>query len=171
MECQCVRLTYIHIYRSKNRNRDQRRLQRRTATAAQPRNKAEKDSLNTMGAGASAEQDPDAVWKLVDEIRASNPGNRCTKYLSKEYYDSLSQESKEVFAKCVRTGIDNKDSGLGCYAMKPADYETLLHSLIRSFKTTTMVRRSHATSQTGTSQAWGRLVSLMSPSLDYQSSQ
>ena len=77
-----------------------------------------------MGAGASAEQDPEVVWKLVDEIRASNPGNRCTKYLSKEYYDSLAPENQEVFRKCVRTGIDNKDSGLGCYAMKPADYET-----------------------------------------------
>ena len=28
-----------------------------------------------------------------------------------------------VFASCVQTGIDNPDSGLGCYAMTPLDYQ------------------------------------------------
>ena len=27
--------------------------------------------------------DGEAIWKKVDEIKAANPGNRCTKYLSK----------------------------------------------------------------------------------------
>ena len=76
-----------------------------------------------MGATASIDQ-PETVWKLVDEIRAANPGNRCVKYLTKEYYDSLSPEQQAVFQKCVRTGIDNASSGLGCYAMQPSDYET-----------------------------------------------
>ena len=41
-----------------------------------------------------------------------------------EYYESLSPEDRATFERCVRTGIDNADSGLGCYAMKPADYST-----------------------------------------------
>jgi len=27
-----------------------------------------------------------------------------------------------TFYKCIRTGVDNPDSGLGCYAMTPTDY-------------------------------------------------
>jgi len=79
-----------------------------------------------MGAGASLTMaaDAEAIWKKIDEIKAANPGNRCTKYLSKEYYESLSPEDRAVFERCVRTGIDNPSSGLGCYAMKPADYTT-----------------------------------------------
>uniref|UniRef100_A0A7S1J055 Arginine kinase n=1 Tax=Eutreptiella gymnastica TaxID=73025 RepID=A0A7S1J055_9EUGL len=66
----------------------------------------------------------DATWKLIDSMKTSHPGNRCTKYLSKEYYDSLAADDQATFRRCVMTGIENVDSGLGCYAMKPADYET-----------------------------------------------
>ena len=76
-----------------------------------------------MGASASIEN-PESVWELVAKIKAENPGNRTTKYLTKEYYDSLSPEQQAVFQKCVRTGIDNPTSGLGCYAMQPSDYDT-----------------------------------------------
>jgi creatine kinase len=66
----------------------------------------------------------DALFAKVEEIRAAEPGNRCAKYLDKEFYDSLSPEQQAVFYQCVRTGIDNPDSGLGCYAMTPEDYTT-----------------------------------------------
>ena len=38
-----------------------------------------------MGAGASLTMaaNADEIWKKIDEIKASNPGNRCTKYLTK----------------------------------------------------------------------------------------
>ena len=54
------------------------------------------------------------------------PDNRCCKYLI-PYLDSeegkaLSNEDLLTFYQCVRTGIDNEDSGLGCYAMTPDDY-------------------------------------------------
>ena len=74
-----------------------------------------------MGASASIDN-PESVWELIGKIKAENPGNRTTKYLTKEYYDSLTPEQQAVFQKCVRTGIDNPTSGLGCYAMKPSDY-------------------------------------------------
>ena len=36
--------------------------------------------------------------------------------------DGSQQQSR--FISCVRTGFENPDSGLGCYAMSPSDYET-----------------------------------------------
>ena len=55
------------------------------------------------------------------------PGNRCCKYLI-PYLESdegkaLSDDDLMTFYCCVRTGIDNPDSGLGCYAQTPADLE------------------------------------------------
>jgi creatine kinase len=66
----------------------------------------------------------DAFWAKVERIRAEQPENRCVKYLSKDYFDSLPADQQAVFYKCVITGIENEDSGLGCYAMEPEDYET-----------------------------------------------
>ena len=64
------------------------------------------------------------LWEQVDRIKAAHPGNRCAKYLTREYYDALPAADQPTFVRCVQTGIDNADSGLGCYAMKPADYTT-----------------------------------------------
>jgi creatine kinase len=60
------------------------------------------------------------------EIAEAQPGNRCVKYLV-PYLESdegkaLSLEDLKTFYACVRTGIENADSGLGCYAMTPGDY-------------------------------------------------
>ena len=56
----------------------------------------------------------------VDKVRKSQPGNLCAKHLDKAYYKSLEGEDRDTFYKCVKTGIDNPDSGMGCYAMTPA---------------------------------------------------
>uniref|UniRef100_A0A7S3AEH5 Arginine kinase n=1 Tax=Haptolina ericina TaxID=156174 RepID=A0A7S3AEH5_9EUKA len=69
-----------------------------------------------------AAPEAEELFKKVEKIRVDEPGNRCTKYLSKEYYNSLTPADRSAFWKCVRTGVDNPDSGLGCYAMKPDDY-------------------------------------------------
>ncbi|CAD7701840.1 unnamed protein product [Ostreobium quekettii] len=66
----------------------------------------------------------DDLFAKVDEVKQANPDNRCTKYLTREYYESLDDEQKSLLYRCVKTGLDNADSGLGCYAMKPSDYET-----------------------------------------------
>lgn len=60
------------------------------------------------------------------EVLKSNPGNRCAKYC-KDYLESdegkgLAAKDLTVFYKIVKTGIDNADSSLGCYAMSPLDY-------------------------------------------------
>jgi creatine kinase len=63
-------------------------------------------------------------FERLAHVRAENPSNLCAKYLTQEYVDSLSPSDKRVLYKCIITGVDNPDSGLGCYAMQPADYDT-----------------------------------------------
>ena len=36
----------------------------------------------------------------------------------------LSQRGKQVLYRCAKSGVDNADSGVGCYAMQPGNYET-----------------------------------------------
>jgi len=74
--------------------------------------------LLAMAAGAP---DPDKFFKQVDKVKAEHPDNLCAKYLEKDYYASLTGADRDIFYKCVRTGIDNPDSGMGCYAMTPGD--------------------------------------------------
>jgi len=65
---------------------------------------------------------------VLEEIIKDNPGNRCVKYLSdakvQKGFENLNASDKLAFLKCINTGIKNPDSGLGCYAMPPSDYET-----------------------------------------------
>ena len=56
---------------------------------------------------------------MVDKVKAEHPDNLCAKYLDKKYYATLEGADRDTFYKCVRTGIDNPDSGMGCYAMTP----------------------------------------------------
>jgi len=66
------------------------------------------------------------IQHKCEDIFKENQENRCAKYASK-YLSSdevklLSNEDLLTFYKCIRTGIENPDSGLGCYAMTPTDY-------------------------------------------------
>jgi len=79
-----------------------------------------------MNSSNPFKDDIEAVVSKCDEILKAHPGNRCCKYL-KEYvtsdeFKALSEADQETLWKCVRTGIDNEDSGLGCYAMTTSDY-------------------------------------------------
>jgi len=80
------------------------------------------------GADADAEPsaDADPLQARFDKIKAikeSHPGNLAMKHFDFDYYNSLSDEEKVGFLQCVNTGIENADSGMGCYAMQPADYD------------------------------------------------
>jgi len=61
-----------------------------------------------------------------EKILVDHPDNRCCKYviefLNSDEGKKLSNEDAMTFFKCIKTGIDNPDSGLGCYAMTPEDY-------------------------------------------------
>ena len=64
----------------------------------------------------------DCIPKLV-AARASNPSNITATQFSLAYFDSLSESDKKGLAMCVNSGAQNADSGMGCYAMEPADYD------------------------------------------------
>mmetsp|Transcript_63001 Transcript_63001/g.74522 ORF Transcript_63001/g.74522 Transcript_63001/m.74522 type:complete len:388 (-) Transcript_63001:258-1421(-) len=67
----------------------------------------------------------DIVSKCEDILK-DHPENRCCKYvveyLGSEEGKKLSNEDCMIFHKCIKTGLENPDSGLGCYAMTPTDY-------------------------------------------------
>ena len=66
------------------------------------------------------------MTRLTD-ITLSHPENLCAKYIvalkRDGVLDALSPEEREKLFKCIKTGLDNPDSGLGCYAMEPSDYD------------------------------------------------
>jgi hypothetical protein len=82
-----------------------------------------------MGAGASftGYENADAVLAKATENLAAYPDNRCCKYLlNLKESGKLAEMSPEDLSKlflCAKTGLDNVESGLGCYAMGPKDYE------------------------------------------------
>lgn len=52
-------------------------------------------------------------------IRKSHPHNLTAKYFTAEYYDSLDEKSQREFLKITKSGLENPDSTMGCYAMNP----------------------------------------------------
>lgn len=64
------------------------------------------------------------------------PDNLAIKYWNNEYFDKLSAEEKAGLLQVARSGIENPDSGMGCYAMQPSDYDrfkTYLDPIIRDY--------------------------------------
>jgi len=84
-------------------------------------------------ANVSSEMDIDTKKQFIkdviaecDKVLEENEGNRCAKYC-KEYLESkdgkdLDSNDMMTFYQCIKTGLENADSGLGCYAMTPSDY-------------------------------------------------
>lgn len=62
---------------------------------------------------ARADDLVDSIPKLLED----NPDNICLNTFDKSYYDSLETDAlKGAFLKCLMSGIENPDSGVGCYA-------------------------------------------------------
>mmetsp|Transcript_41144 Transcript_41144/g.48060 ORF Transcript_41144/g.48060 Transcript_41144/m.48060 type:complete len:440 (+) Transcript_41144:81-1400(+) len=87
-----------------------------------------------------------------ENILKKNSDNRCCKYVL-EYLDTdeckkLSNDDVKIFFKCIRTGIDNTDSGLGCYAMTPTDYKKFgffFNKVIRDYHGDISGEKKHVT--------------------------
>ena len=65
-----------------------------------------------------------ATLERIKEIKKTNPSNLAIKHFDESYFASLPADLQERFIACVRTGFENPDSGMGCYAMTPSDYDT-----------------------------------------------
>ena len=73
----------------------------------------------------SGSADLDAKVAQILEMQPKFPDNIAIQCFDKAYYDTLgSDELKARFLKCLDSGRDNSDSGMGCYANQPSDYET-----------------------------------------------
>jgi creatine kinase len=75
----------------------------------------------------------------LDKVAANKknfPGNRAVKYFDLDYFNSLSLEKKKALLQIARSGIENGDSSMGCYAMNPDDYDDFkayLDPIIRDY--------------------------------------
>jgi creatine kinase len=65
----------------------------------------------------------------VAAISAQHPDNLCTKHLlalaDQGELAKLAPVDLERLLRCARSGLENPDSGIGCYAMSPSDYDQL----------------------------------------------
>mmetsp|Transcript_5501 Transcript_5501/g.9894 ORF Transcript_5501/g.9894 Transcript_5501/m.9894 type:complete len:386 (+) Transcript_5501:258-1415(+) len=105
-----------------------------------------------MGAAGSVEKPEEDVkaefLAKLEEIKGSQPNNLCAKHLTKEYFESLSPEDQRVLYRCAITGLENPDSNLGCYAMKPGDYDTFkpfFEKVIREYHGDETGEKKHVT--------------------------
>jgi hypothetical protein len=78
----------------------------------------------TVGGGPKTYSGP-IVKDLMEvaKVKATMPDNICMEQFDFKYFDSLTEEQQGRLMQCVRTGFENPDSGLGCYAMAPGDYD------------------------------------------------
>ena len=62
----------------------------------------------------------------IETIKANkvlHPDNLACKLFDMEYYNSLNLEDKKALLRIVNSGVVNGDSGMGCYAMNPTEYD------------------------------------------------
>ena len=106
--------------------------------AAAPAAEADAAPAAVEGEGDAAEGEGDAAaaaatdgegWdaEALEKIKAtkeSHPDNLACKHFDFDYYGGLEGvELKKRFLAIVKTGYENPDSNMGCYAMQPSDYD------------------------------------------------
>jgi len=89
---------------------------------------ASKDEAKAAG----GKKKEDFLAKSVERATAiakDFPDNRAVKHFlalhGKGKLASLDSALVKRLLRCINTGLENHDSGLGCYAMSPSDYEDL----------------------------------------------
>jgi len=59
----------------------------------------------------------------ISEIKEANPKNIMAACFDEAYFNTLSDDQKCRFLECLNSGIGNPGSEMGCYAMRPNDYD------------------------------------------------
>lgn len=57
------------------------------------------------------------------DIKANYKDNCMAQAFTKKDYDALSAENRLRLLTICLSGVDSPDSAMGCYAMKPSDYD------------------------------------------------
>eukprot|EP01043_Picozoa_sp_COSAG02_P038306 COSAG02_NODE_2944_length_7689_cov_9.378920_1_plen_493_part_10 len=86
-------------------------------------NKLIKGVATIIGKEIVLEQGLPMELAAVMAVKANNPDNICAQVFDPEYYGTLSDADKADLLACCNSGIENPDSGMGCYACQPADYD------------------------------------------------
>jgi protein-arginine kinase len=76
------------------------------------------------------------ILAQIAAVKETNPDNLAVKHFNFDYYNSLSPTYQRRLLKIVQSGAENADSGMGCYAMYPDDYEVFkpyLDAVIREY--------------------------------------
>eukprot|EP01047_Picozoa_sp_COSAG01_P044542 COSAG01_NODE_4037_length_5412_cov_5.603614_2_plen_455_part_00 len=71
---------------------------------------------------ATSPPDP-AVEERIAALLAAHPDNICLSTFDPAYYAQLGDDHRKAFMRCLSSGIENPDSGMGCYACQPDDYD------------------------------------------------
>jgi len=82
---------------------------------------AAKEAVKEIKKPATAKQQ--TILQKIALIKTTHPGNLACKHFSNEYFYSLSDQDRHALLLCVKTGYENADSDMGCYAMQPTDYD------------------------------------------------
>jgi hypothetical protein len=61
--------------------------------------------------------------QTIVALKQSNPRNLAMKHFNQTLFQQLPLAQQQKLISIVRTGFENPDSGLGCYAMTSTDYE------------------------------------------------
>jgi len=61
----------------------------------------------------------------IAEVKKSHPGNLAAKHFDAAYFHGLLPELKQRLYRVCKSGAENPDSSMGCYAMYPDDYDVL----------------------------------------------
>lgn len=59
----------------------------------------------------------------IAALRPQQPQNLALKHFDEAWFANLSQEDQQAFALRVRSGVENPNSEMGCYALQADDYE------------------------------------------------
>ena len=93
------------------------------AAAPAPAEAEAEAAAAATGEGEGEAWDAAALAK-IKATKESHPDNLACKHFDFDYYGSLeSDELKKRFLAIVKTGYENQDSNMGCYAMQPSDYD------------------------------------------------
>ena len=79
---------------------------------------------------------PDQVIATIRTLRKTNPANLMARHFDEDYFRGLDDRSRRRLIRIIASGIENADSQIGAYAMKPQDYDLfapMLDPMIRDF--------------------------------------
>jgi creatine kinase len=85
-------------------------------------------ALNTISTRLTTIEDAlginfEADLAKIRKIKVDFPDNLGIKHFDEAYFNSLDTKGKKAMLAIARSGIENADSGMGCYAMNPSDYD------------------------------------------------